>query len=196
MTKYFTPKRNREYEIYVFRQAKQESNEGITGYHTRLRQLAATCEFESVEREIKTQIVQNCLSHKLRMKALENPDLTLSQLLEAGKAMEISKTQAANIEHNKKAFKILVNNKNRFHRARISQPNHANDIKRGGGRMQSKSRNEQQSRSGDQSCLNIVVRNFPILAERRPVLHIALRVTTAESLDISKQFAIQRAMRQ
>ena len=98
LTKYFTPKRNREYEIYVFRQAKQESNEGIICYHTRLRQLASTCEFESVEREIETQIVQNCLSHKLRMKALGNPDLTLSQLLEAGKAMEIlkQKQQALN----------------------------------------------------------------------------------------------------
>ena len=85
LTNYFTPKKNREYE-------------SISAFHTRLRRLAMTCEFANTDREIKTQIVQNCLSHKLRMKALQNPDLTLTQLLDAGKAMEMSKTQAENIE--------------------------------------------------------------------------------------------------
>ena len=32
------------------------------------------------------------------MKALQNPDLTLTQLLDASKAMEMSKAQADNIE--------------------------------------------------------------------------------------------------
>ena len=70
LTNYFTPKQNREYEIYVFRQAKQENNESISAFHTRLRQLAITCEFADVDREIKTQIVQSCSFHKLRTKAL------------------------------------------------------------------------------------------------------------------------------
>ena len=89
LTNYFTPKKNREYEVYVFRKAKQESDENISGFHTRLRRLAMTCEFADTDREIKAQIVQNCLSHKLRMKALQNPELTLTQLLDAGKAMEM-----------------------------------------------------------------------------------------------------------
>ena len=89
LTNYFTPKKNREYEVYVFRKAKQESDESISAFHTRLRRLAMTCEFANTDREIKTQIVQNCLLHKLRMKALQNPDLTLTQLLDAGKAMDI-----------------------------------------------------------------------------------------------------------
>ena len=57
LTNYFTPKQNREYEIYVFRQAKQEANESLAAFHTRLRQLVVTCEFDDVDREIKTQIV-------------------------------------------------------------------------------------------------------------------------------------------
>ena len=65
---------------------------------TRLRQLAVTCEFADVDREIKTQIVQSCSSHKLRTKALENPSYFLTQLLDAGRAMELSQKQAANIE--------------------------------------------------------------------------------------------------
>ena len=53
------------------------------------------CEFDNTDREIKTQI---CVSHKLRIKTLQNPDLTLTQLLDAGKAMEMSKSQADSIE--------------------------------------------------------------------------------------------------
>ena len=113
LTNYFTPKQNREYEIYVFRQAKQESNESISAFHTRLRQLAVTCEFGDVDREIKTQIVQSCSSHKLRTKALENPSYTLAQLLDAGKAMELSKTQAANIEEKQSVNKLSSRNGNR-----------------------------------------------------------------------------------
>jgi len=113
LTNYFTPKQNREYEIYVFRQAKQESNESISAFHTRLRQLAVTCEFGDVDREIKTQIVQSCSSHKLRTKALENPSYTLAQLLDAGNAMELSKTQAANIEEKQSVNKLSSRNGNR-----------------------------------------------------------------------------------
>ena len=106
-------------EVYVFRKAKQESGENISAFHTRLRRLAMTCEFENTDREIKTQIVQNCLSHKLRMKALQNPDLTLTQLLDAGKAMEMSKSQADNIEG-----KQDVNKLSKKHNTRpISKPN-------------------------------------------------------------------------
>jgi hypothetical protein len=98
LTNYFTPKKNGEYEVYVFRKAKLENGENISAFHTRLRQLAINCEFADNDKEIKTQIVQNCLSHKLRMKALQNPELTLTQLLDVGKAMEMSKSQAETIE--------------------------------------------------------------------------------------------------
>ncbi len=113
LTNYFTPKKNREYEVYVFRKAKQESDENISAFHTRLRRLAMTCEFADTDREIKTQIVQNCLSHKLRMKALQNPDLTLTQLLDAGKAMEMSKSQAENIEGKQDVNKLSRTNARR-----------------------------------------------------------------------------------
>ena len=47
LTNYFTPKKNREYEVYVFRKAKQESDESIAAFHTRLRRLAMTCELKT-----------------------------------------------------------------------------------------------------------------------------------------------------
>ena len=43
LTKYFNPRRNKA-EVYKFRQAKQESNETLDTFHTRLRQLFQTCE--------------------------------------------------------------------------------------------------------------------------------------------------------
>ena len=64
------------------------------------------CEFADNDREIKTQIVQNCLSHKLLKKALQNPEPTLTQLLDAGKAMEISKSQAETIEEKQNIKKL------------------------------------------------------------------------------------------
>ena len=139
LTNYFTPKQNREYEIYVFRQAKQEGNETISAFHTRLRQLAVTCEFDDVDREIKTQIVQSCSSHKLRTKALENPSYTLTQLLDAGKAMELSKTQAANIEENQSVNNLSSRHGNRRRRDRKSNKD--------GGRQTEKKFRDRKSRN-------------------------------------------------
>ena len=81
-------------------------------------QHSGTCEFADVDREIKTQIVQSCSSHKLRTKALENPLYTLTQLLDAGKAMELSKTQAANIEDKQSVNKLFTRHGNRSPRNR------------------------------------------------------------------------------
>ena len=140
LTNYFTPKQNREYEIYVFRQAKQENNENLSAFHTRLRQLAVTCEFNDVDREIKTQIVQSCSSHKLRTKALENPSYTLTQLLDAGKAMELSKTQAANIEDNQSVNTLSPRRGNRGRRTWKSNQD--------GGRNSDKQSHDHKSRNG------------------------------------------------
>lgn len=62
MTAHFAPKQNREYEVYKFRQEKQDTGEDITSYHTRLKRLAQTCQFADNEREIKTHIIQHCES--------------------------------------------------------------------------------------------------------------------------------------
>jgi hypothetical protein len=43
LREYFEPQKNRRYEVFKFRQAKQESNETLDQFHTRLRVLAQTC---------------------------------------------------------------------------------------------------------------------------------------------------------
>ena len=76
LTTHFTPKRNREYDVYKFRQAKQEKGEDITAFYIRLKQLSRTCEFADSDREIKSQIVQNCESSRLRRRTLSDLEMT------------------------------------------------------------------------------------------------------------------------
>ena len=91
LKKYFTPQKNLEFEVYKFRQAKQSPEESISAYYfTILKQLAKNCEFHDEKREIKTQIVQNGISSKLRRKALADPEITLEKLIQIAKSMELS----------------------------------------------------------------------------------------------------------
>lgn len=98
LTAYFQPKQNVAYEEYQFRLAKQVKDEALMTFYTRLKRLALTCEFTDADREIKSQIIQQCSSSKLRRKALSEPKISLQQLLEYGKAMEQAESQAANLE--------------------------------------------------------------------------------------------------
>ena len=50
LTKYFQPKKNIELEKYAFRQTTQKEGVTLDEYHTKLRNLAQTCEFNKKER--------------------------------------------------------------------------------------------------------------------------------------------------
>ena len=98
LSHHFTPKKNVDYEIYVFRQEKQRVGETLDQYATRLRKLANTCEFDNLDRELKSQITLGCLSSRLRRRALRESALSLDQLLTLGRTMETAEKQASNIE--------------------------------------------------------------------------------------------------
>ena len=98
LNEYFDPKKKVEFEIYTFRQAKQSLGETMNSYHSRLRQLAATCEFHDVDKEVKSQIIQSCTSQCLRRKALRDSTMTLEALLAEARALEVSEQQATDIE--------------------------------------------------------------------------------------------------
>ncbi|CAC5366652.1 unnamed protein product [Mytilus coruscus] len=119
LTEYFAPKKNVEYEIYKFRQAKQETDETIVAFHTKLRQLSVNCEFNDDNREVKSQIVQGCSSSRLRRKALRE-DMTLEQLLSSARALELSEKQANKIEH--KDEKLETNALHKKRNFRKNQP--------------------------------------------------------------------------
>ncbi len=81
LTEYFKPQQNIEYERYVFRRSQQQPSETLDQYYTRLRKLASTCDFTDIAAEIKSQIVLNGQSSRLRRRALRNPKLLLLLLL-------------------------------------------------------------------------------------------------------------------
>jgi hypothetical protein len=56
--------------------------------------LAKNCEFGDVDKEILSQLIQHCKSNQLRRRALTESDKGLQDIIELGRAMEISDLQA------------------------------------------------------------------------------------------------------
>eukprot|EP00794_Sanderia_malayensis_P000880 gene880-178_t len=61
-------------------------------------QLSKQCQFPDADKELKEQIILNCTSNTLRKKALRE-DLDLTNLLKAGRALELSESKAKEVEH-------------------------------------------------------------------------------------------------
>ena len=70
LTGYFEPKKNLTFETFSFRELKQDKEESVCQFVTKLRAAADRCEFGDKEREIKDQVVFRCKSERLRRKAL------------------------------------------------------------------------------------------------------------------------------
>ena len=97
---YFAPKINRHYERFKFFLAKQEANESIDGFVTRLKKLAQTCNFSNYHDELLImQVILKCHSVELRRKLLQDPDLTLEIVLKVARAREAAFSQATAIEN-------------------------------------------------------------------------------------------------
>ena len=90
---YFSPKKHVDYEIFKFRDAKQQAHETIDQFATRFRKLAATCDFASIDKEVKSAIIQNCSSKRLRRYALLDNEVTLAKLLAKGRGFELSESR-------------------------------------------------------------------------------------------------------
>ncbi len=100
LNSYFEPQKHRLYEVYKFRQTRQEVNESIDQYYTRLRSMGKRCEFADIDFEIMLQIVLHGTSKRLRKQALRDPKMTLKDLLIIGKQFEMCDFQTADIEDN------------------------------------------------------------------------------------------------
>ena len=87
LTEYFSPSKNVPFEVYKFGQAKQQEHETLDAYYTRLCTLAKTCEFADTDTELKQQIIEGCLSNRLRREILMEKSFTLSQILDYGRAL-------------------------------------------------------------------------------------------------------------
>ena len=97
---YFTPQVNVPYERHIFRQMKQEEHETVDQFVVRLSNQAANCEFGATKNEqIRDQISDNCKSTELRRKLLgKGQELTLADTQKIARSLELSQTQAKQIE--------------------------------------------------------------------------------------------------
>ena len=57
LTDYFAPSRNPEYEVYLFRQERQNQEETVDAFAARLRHMAKYCDFH-IGKEVKSQLIQ------------------------------------------------------------------------------------------------------------------------------------------
>ena len=121
LTKYFNPRRNKAYEVYKFRQVKQEKKETLDTYHTRLRQLSQTCEFENVDNEIVAQIILSCQSQRLHRRALREI-MTLEQLLTIGRSFETSEREADLVEAGRQEATNAISDDRGRHDRRSNPP--------------------------------------------------------------------------
>ena len=85
---HLNPKCNITYEIYLFRQLKQQIDEAIQTFYIRVKQQALKCNFKDTEDEIKQQLILATNINKLRRHAFANPEMSLQQLLTYGKNLE------------------------------------------------------------------------------------------------------------
>ena len=103
LTRYFTPRKNASFEIFKFRSLKQEPNETIDEFHTRLQMASKYCEFgENKKKEIKAQIELGTINKKLRCYSFRTPALTLTELLDYARTLHETEKQASGIEANTK----------------------------------------------------------------------------------------------
>ena len=98
-TQYFTPTKNASFEIFKFRNLKQEAHETVDDFHTRLQIASKYCEFgENKDKEIKAQIELGTTSKKLRRYSFRSPALSLTELLNNARTIYETEKQAKGIE--------------------------------------------------------------------------------------------------
>ncbi len=101
LSEYFEPQKNKRYEVYRFRETKQGDQETLDSFHTRLRNMAKTCDFADETFEVEEQIIIGGRSSKIRRRALRDPAYSLNDMLLDGRRDESSAYQAKSIEANK-----------------------------------------------------------------------------------------------
>jgi hypothetical protein len=106
LNEYFAPKKNIRYERYKFKQACQQDGESIDQFASRLRYLAETCDFESVDDVIADQILANCNSLRLKERILREEKADLTFILKQARILECSKQQASHISGKSKSAEI------------------------------------------------------------------------------------------
>ena len=82
-----------------FHEAKQEPEESIDAFVTRLRKLAEYCDFgASLNDHVRDMVISKSRSTKFRKRLLAESDVTLEKALEIGRLMENADRQSQDIK--------------------------------------------------------------------------------------------------
>lgn len=92
LTAHFNPRRNVEYQKYLFRKMTQGDDKAMV-FYGKLRQAADACTFAEPQMEIKSQLITGARNDKVTKKGLAEPDATLDQLLNLMKTLEVTDEQ-------------------------------------------------------------------------------------------------------
>ena len=120
LNEYFSPIINLPYERHIFRTTRQNPNESVDQFVTRLCQKAETCSFENLEERLIEEVIEHCSSERLRLKFLKaGKTLTLQTLQEMARVDEAAEMQASAISHQLENEQASVN---RIKTSRINAP--------------------------------------------------------------------------
>ena len=88
---HFEPTRNVIYERFKFNTCEQSKGETVAQYITKLRQLASTCEFGSLENDlIRDRLVLGTIDPSVRARMLREPKLDLQKAIDMCRNSEIT----------------------------------------------------------------------------------------------------------
>ena len=95
---YFKPSRNLVYERYVFNTCVQQSEESVQSYVTRLRKLAASCEYGALTDElIRDRLVIGLKNQGDKVRLLREKSLDLKKAIQMCTTIEIASQQIKTI---------------------------------------------------------------------------------------------------
>ena len=96
---YFKPSRNVVYERYVFNRCVQQSEEPVQSYVTRLRKLAASCEYgELTDEFIRDRLVIGLKNQRDKVRLLREKNLDLQKAVQMCTSSEVAALQMKNIK--------------------------------------------------------------------------------------------------
>lgn len=105
---YFKPQVNETFERHQFRQVSQKEESSVS-FITKLRQKAVNCNFgDKLDDNIRDQFIDKCKDRRLRMKLLEQKELTLAKLITIAQAHEAAQVQVKEMEQGKERTQDLA----------------------------------------------------------------------------------------
>lgn len=106
---YFAPKWNVVAKWYKFRSRAPKAYEPIDMYLTRLRKLAKSYDFGTLEEEmIQDQIIEKCSSRTLKQKLLQQEDLDLAKTIKMARSAEMGVQEARLLSQGTREDKIAI----------------------------------------------------------------------------------------